>query len=39
VSDTATHRDEMLTVRGAQVHLRSAGSGEPARYARSVTHV
>jgi pimeloyl-ACP methyl ester carboxylesterase len=32
VNDPATHRDEMLTVRGARVHLLSAGSGEPVLY-------
>lgn len=32
MSDTATQRDEMLTVRGARVHLLSAGSSEPVLY-------
>jgi pimeloyl-ACP methyl ester carboxylesterase len=32
VSETATPRDELLTVRGTRVHLLSAGSGEPVLY-------
>jgi pimeloyl-ACP methyl ester carboxylesterase len=32
VNETATHRDEMLTVRDARVHLLSGGSGEPVLY-------
>jgi pimeloyl-ACP methyl ester carboxylesterase len=32
VSEPATRRDELLTVRGTQVHLLSGGSGEPVLY-------
>ena len=32
MNETATHRDEMLTVRDAHIHLLSAGSGEPVLY-------
>jgi pimeloyl-ACP methyl ester carboxylesterase len=36
VSETATHRDELLTVRGVRIHLLSAGSGEPVLYLHGV---
>jgi pimeloyl-ACP methyl ester carboxylesterase len=32
VSETTTHRDELLAVRGTRIHLFSGGSGEPVLY-------